>query len=221
MTQAPPRPPRLAVLLIALVVPDEQTQSVLGDLLEEFSGVAAKSDLASAYHWYWRQALPTILHLLGSGLRAAPWFMAGVVAGGTVLAELGRLFMDWSVNEGFRYLNQHVFPFVHGLSHLEVLLLNGGLILYRLTVWMLAGCIVALVCKRREMLATLAVSLICSIPALTRFLLFLRGWKDYETLLKVLPGVLLYCFGGLFAIVVGGVIVRWHRLRPLHTTSSC
>jgi hypothetical protein len=216
MTQAPPGPPRIAVLLIALFVPDEQAPSVLGDLLEEFFDVAAKSSVANAQRWYWRQALPTILHLLRSGFRAAPWFMAGVVAGGIVLAELGRLFMDWSVGEGFRYLNQHVFPYLHGVSHLEVrlevLLLNCGMILYRLTVWMLTGCIVALLCKRREMLATLALSFVCSIPALTRFLVYLRGWNRYETLLTVLP-VLLYCFGGLFAIVVGGVIVRWHRLR--------
>lgn len=74
MTQASPRPPRLAVWLIELFVPDEQASSVLGDLLEEFSDVATKSSVGNAQRWYWRQTLPTVLHLLGSGFRAAPWF---------------------------------------------------------------------------------------------------------------------------------------------------
>lgn len=218
MTQAPPRPPRLAVLLIALFVPDEQTQSVLGDLLEEFSGVAAKSGLANAYHWYWRQTLPTILHLLGSGFRAAPWFMAGVLAGGIVLVELGRLFTGWSVDKEFRYYYHYVFPYFYPGSRLKLslalLLVNGGTCLYRLTIEMLIGCIVALLSKRREMSATLALSLVCSIPALTRFLL--HGTLRYGGRFFIVA----YFFGGLFALVAGGAIVKSHRLRLRRAVSS-
>jgi hypothetical protein len=81
---------------------------------------------------------------------------------------------------------------------------------------MLIGFIVALLSKRREMLATLAVSLVCSIPALTRFLLFLQG--NYEPLRHWWPWV--YFFGGLFALVAGGAIVRSRRLRSLRAASS-
>ncbi len=220
MTQASPRPPRLAVWLIELFVPDEQAPSVLGDLLEEFSDVAAKSSIADARRWYWRQALPTILHLLRSGFRAAPWFMAGVVAGGIVLVELGRLFANWFVNEGFLFSALYVFPYSHPHSRFEIFLVvflsNSWIQLYRLTVSMLIGCIVALLSKGKEMSATLTLSLVCSIPALTRFLLFLQG--NYEALRHWLLWV--YFFGGLLALVAGGAIVKSHRLRSLRAVNS-
>jgi len=222
MTQASSRPPRLAVWLIELFVADEQAPPVHGDLLEEFSDVAAKSSIASARRWYWRQALPTVVHLLRSEFLAAPWFMAGVVAGGIFLVELGRLFMDWSVNQGFLFLNHYVFPHWPLHSRFEVFLLvflsNSGHYLYRLTLSMLIGCVVALLSKEREMSATLALSLICSIPALTRFLLFIRGTKLYS--ITDLFYVLLFCFGGLFALVAGGAIVRSHRLRSPRAASA-
>jgi len=220
MTLASPRPPWLAVWLIELFVPDEQAPSVLGDLLEEFSEVAAKSSIAHARRWYWRQALPTVLHLLGSGFRAAPRFMAGVVAGGIVLVELGWWFMGWSVNQGFLFLDLYVFPHYEPRSRLEVFLfvflLNSGHYLYRLTLSMLIGCVVALLSKGREMSATVALSLVCSIPALTRFLLFLRG--NHEVLRHWAPWV--YFFGGLVALVAGGAIVKLNRLRSIRAVSS-
>jgi hypothetical protein len=58
--------------------------------------------------------------------------------------------------------------------------------LCRLTVSMLIGVIIALACKSREMLATITVSLVCSIQAVTAFWTFLHGWKDYATLRPVL-----------------------------------
>lgn len=220
MTNASPRPPRLAAWLIELFVPNEQAQSVLGDLLEEFSDVAAKSSVANARRWYWRQALPTVLHFLASEFRAAPWLMAGVAAGGVVLVELGRLFAGWFVNEGFLFLDLFVFPYYHPHSRfaifLVVLLSNSWIQLYRLTVSMLIGCIVALLSKGKEMSATLTLSLVCSIPALTRFLLFLQG--NYEELRHWLIWV--YFFGGLFALIAGGVVVRRHRLRSLRAARS-
>jgi len=220
MTQASPRPPRLAVWLIELFVPDEQAPSVLGDLLEEFSDVAAKSSIAHAGRWYWRQTPPTVLHLLGSGFWAAPWFMAGVVAGGIVLVELGRLFTGWFVHEGLLFLDLYVFPYSHPHSRFEiflvVLLANSWTQLCRLTVSMLIGCIVALMSKGKEMSATLALSVVCSIPALTRFLLFSHG--NHEALRHWL--VWPYFFGGLFALVAGGAIVKSHRLRSLRAGCS-
>jgi len=220
MSPSPIRPPQLAVWLVELFVPDEQVQSVLGDLFEEFCDVASKSGLAHARRWYWRQTLPTILHLLGNGLRTAPWFMAGVVAGGIVLVELGRLFTGWFVHEGFLFLDLHVFPYSHPHSRFEiflvVLLANSWTQLCRLTVSMLIGCIVALMSKGKEMSATLALSVVCSIPALTRFLLFSHG--NHEALRHWL--VWPYFFGGLFALVAGNAIIKSHRLRSLRARCS-
>ena len=215
MTQASLRPPRLAVWLIELFVPDEQAPSVIGDLLEEFSGIAAKSSVAGARRWYWRQALPTVIHLLASGFRAAPWFMTGVVAGGLVLMECGWWFMGWSVNPGSFFLNHFVFPHFQPHSRFEVFLAvflaNSSIYLYRLIVTMLIGCIVALLSKRKEMSATVALSLVCSIPALTRFVLYLR--RDTEAVRHWWPWP--FFFGGLLALVAGGAIVKSLRLRSL------
>jgi hypothetical protein len=90
--------------------------------------------------------------------------------------------------------------------------------LCRLTVSVLIGCIIALACKRREMLATITVSLVYGIQSVTGFWTFLHDWKDYATLRTVLPVSLLYFFGGLFAIVIGGAFVRrvrWTRYRRI------
>jgi hypothetical protein len=69
MTKASFEPPRVAVWLIELFTPYEQAESLPGDLLEEFSDVASKSDAAYARRWYWRQTEPTISHLVRSGFR--------------------------------------------------------------------------------------------------------------------------------------------------------
>ena len=147
--------------------------------------------------------------------------MSGVVAGGIILVELGWWFMGWSFSIGINYFGQNVFSHFPVHSRLEaflvVILVNSGMHLYRLTVSMLIGCIVALLSKRREMVATLAVSLVCSIPALTRFLLFFLGTKLYGTGLLYLS---LYFFGGLFALVVGGAVVKSHRVRSFRALSS-
>ena len=45
------QPPRFAVWLVNLFTPCEQSDSILGDLLEEFSGLASKSGMAFARRW--------------------------------------------------------------------------------------------------------------------------------------------------------------------------
>jgi hypothetical protein len=67
------QPPRFAVWLVNLFTPYEQAESIPGDLLEEFSELALKSDGAFARRWYWRQSVKTIGHLIGCGFRSVPW----------------------------------------------------------------------------------------------------------------------------------------------------
>jgi hypothetical protein len=215
MTQASFHPPRVASWLIELFTPYEQAESIPGDLLEEFSDLASKSGAAYARRWFWRQTVPTISHLVRSGFQGAPWSTAGVVLGGLLLVPLGHIFSEWAIRTGMEFGNHHVLPYHH--VRLYVFLMNGGIYLIRLTVSMLIGCIIALACKKREMLATITVSLVCSIQAVTGFWTFLHGWSPPLT--AVLTGAL-YSFGGLFAIVVGGGIVRKYRFRSLHTARS-
>jgi hypothetical protein len=211
MTHVSFHPPRVAAWLIELFTPYEQAESIPGDLLEEFSDLASKSGAAYARRWFWRQTVPTISHLVRSRFRAAPWSTAAVVLGGLLLVQVGHIFSEWAIRTGTEFGNHHFLPPYHHLRF-YVFLCNVGIYLIRLTVSMLIGCIIALACKKREMLATITVSLVCSIQAVTGFWTFLHGWSPPLTI--VLIGAL-YSFGGLFAIVVGGVIVRRYRFRSL------
>lgn len=217
MTQASSvQPPRVAVWLLDLFTPYEQEESIPGDLLEEFSDVASKSGVAHARRWYWRQSVRTVFHLVRSGFRVAPWSIAGVVVGGVLLVQLGHAFAEGGIRAGNEFLSHHV----HRLSHFDLFLMNSGIYLWRLTVSMLIGCIIALACKSREMLATITVSLVCSIQAVTGFWTFFHHWKGSPPLRTALPILLLYSFGGLFAMVIGGGIVRKDRLRSLRRARS-
>ena len=69
-------PPWVASWLVDLFTPIGQTETIQGDLLEEFSEVASKSGVASARRWYWRQSVKSVAHLIGTGFRAAPWTAA-------------------------------------------------------------------------------------------------------------------------------------------------
>jgi hypothetical protein len=211
MTQASFQPPRGAVWLTELLTPYEQAESIPGDLLEEFSDVAAKSGVADARRWYWRQSVRTVFHLVRSGFRVAPWSIAGVVVGGVLLVQLGHAFAEGGIRAGNEFLSHHV----HRFSHFDLFLYNSGMYLWRLTVSMLIGCIIALGCKSREMSATITVSLVCSLQAVTGFWTFFHHWNGSPPLRIILPLILLYSFGGLFAIVVGGGIVRTYRFRSL------
>ena len=57
------QPPRIAVWLVNLFTPAKETESIPGDLLEEFSQLASKSGVTVARSWYWRQTAKTIAHL--------------------------------------------------------------------------------------------------------------------------------------------------------------
>ena len=215
------QPPRVAVWLLDLFTPYEQTESIPGDLLEEFSDVASKSGVAYARRWYWRQSVRTILHVVRSGFRVAPWSIAGAVVGGVLLVQVGHAFAEWAIRTGIeKFVNHHVLLFSTFRPALISLLVNIGMYLCRLTVAMLIGCIIALACKSREMLATITVSLVCSIQAVTGFWTFFHHWKGSPPLRTALPILLLYSFGGLFAMVIGGGIVRTYRFRSLHPARS-
>ena len=60
------QPPRIAVWLVGLFTPDQEAESIPGDLLEEFSHLASNSGVPFARRWYWRQIAKTIAHLFGN-----------------------------------------------------------------------------------------------------------------------------------------------------------
>jgi hypothetical protein len=92
-----PKPPRIAVWLIDLFTPYEQTESIPGDLLEEFTDLVSKSGVASARRWYWRQSVQTIPHLVATGLRVALWSVVCAVTVGVLLQWKGSAFPEKAV----------------------------------------------------------------------------------------------------------------------------
>src|SRR5579863_2881708 len=55
-------PPRLALWLLKVLVPMDQYDPAVGDLLEEFSDRAKDSELTTARRWFWRQTWKTTGH---------------------------------------------------------------------------------------------------------------------------------------------------------------
>jgi hypothetical protein len=71
------QPPGIAIWLIDLLIPEEQKESVKGDLLEEFSDLATKCGESSARSWYWRHSTNTIARLMFR----TPWVVATAIFG--------------------------------------------------------------------------------------------------------------------------------------------
>jgi predicted permease len=83
-------PPRLARLLIAVVVGREDRRFVLADLAEEFERLARDEGPAAARVWYWRHALGSV----GPQLRLR--------VQQTIGARAGRRGSPWAVRDDFR-----------------------------------------------------------------------------------------------------------------------
>ncbi len=73
------RPPAVAVWLIDLLIPEIQNESIKGDLLEEFSDLAAKFGESAARSWYWRHSRKTVACLMFR----TPWVVALALLSGT------------------------------------------------------------------------------------------------------------------------------------------
>lgn len=200
------QPPRLATWFVSLFTPPEQSESILGDLLEEFSCLASKSGMTFARRWYWRQAAKTITHLFDSGFRDAPWSTAAAIVGGFFLhgfvsglpgkvlsAVTDRYLFYWSA---------------HFQAYLWVL---KGMWIANLALSLFVGCMVGLAAKGREMVATVTLSLILCAMIGTAFI-----WV--ATHLPLSFGWMPWTGADSFAILVGGAVVRRCRSRvtPLH-----
>jgi CDP-diglyceride synthetase len=194
-------PPRLATWLVDLFAPAEE-ESILGDLLEEFSRLASKSGAALARRWYWRQTLKTIAHLFGSGLRLAPWSTAAAVIGGLFLVKLVSGLPDkvlLAVTE--RYLS-------YWSNHFEAYMFwaTDGMLIAHLIGSLFVGCIVALAAKGREMVATILLGLLlCALVGSSWV------WVATHRHMNVAWMLMLWSCADPFAIVVGGAIVRTRR----------
>ncbi|MGA9978549.1 MAG: permease prefix domain 2-containing transporter [Candidatus Sulfotelmatobacter sp.] len=196
------QPPRVAAWLIGLFTSDKEAEAVPGDLLEEFSQLAAGAGITFARRWYWRQTARTITHLAGAAFRSAPWMMAAVVVGGFLLHGFVSGLPDKLLSAVTdRYL---MFWSAHFRAYLWVL---NGMLIEHLVLSMFVGCIVAFVAKGREIVATVTLALVFCAMSAAAFLWVATHGPMYGV------GWMLWSCADPLAMVVGGVIVRTRRSR--------
>ena len=197
------QPPRLAVWLIRLFAPAEAAESILGDLLEEFSLLASKPGVNSAQDWYWRQTIKTVPRLAVFGFRTAPWMTVAAVAGGFLLR---RLVGPRVGPVTFAVLERYQLFFEHHLSA-YLFFASTGLDIEHLITFLLIGFIVAFSSRGREMVATAMLALIFGAMAVAGTL-----YAAIKTGNDALLWRLTWYFADSFVIVVAGAMVRAHRL---------
>jgi hypothetical protein len=202
MTQLPhsSRPPRLAAYLVELFACTEQSESVLGDLHEEFLDLASGSGVVTARRWYWRQSAKTIFHLVGAAFRTAPLSLAGVVLLGFLLERFSFGFPERLMVLVLRtqrpYSNLH-----YGFY---AWLVTYGIPLVAIIQTILVGCITAALAKGREMVATIVLTFLSAAPL---GLLLLNTGGPWSPFAYSWPFVIMELVNLLW-IIPGGVIVR-------------
>jgi hypothetical protein len=192
------QPPRIATWLVDLfTLPEEE--SILGDIVEEFSQLALRSGVPFARRWYWRQTVKTIAHLFGTGFRVAPWSTAAAVVGGFLLLRFASGLPDKVLSViTDRYL---AFWSTHFQAYMWVL---KGMVIGHLMASLFVGCMVALVAKGKEMVATMTLALVlCTLIGAALV------WV--ATHLPIDVAWMLWSCADPLAIVVGGAIVRTRR----------
>lgn len=191
------QPPRIAAWLVNLFTPPEEGESILGDLLEEFSHLASKSGVAFARRWYWRQTARTIAHLARTGFCVAPWSTISAVAGGFLLRRFVFGLPEraiFAVLERYRVFDHHFNAYLFFAST--------GIDIGRVITSMFVGCTVAVAAKRREMVATMMLGFVLSVFCGVAILATVPWGRPF--FLWTLP----WQFADWVAIVVGGAIVR-------------
>ncbi|HEX4784465.1 MAG TPA: permease prefix domain 2-containing transporter [Candidatus Sulfotelmatobacter sp.] len=194
------QPPRIATWLVNLFATEDE--SMVGDLHEEFAQVGSRSGIGVARNWYWRQSLKTIADLVGGGFRSAPWSTLGATTTGFLLLRAAHWLPDKLLNVVTeRYL-------MYWSNHFQAYLwlLNALFPAFLLTS-LFTGCVVALIAKKREMIATMALGIVLCAMILFGYLSALAQTGDFNFLWNM-P----WAFSDPIAIILGGMVVRQFRL---------
>jgi hypothetical protein len=195
-------PPRAAQWLVSLFTLAEEAESILGDLLEEFSYLASKSGAAFARRWYWRQSLKTIAHLVPTAFSIAPWSTTAGVVGGFLTRRLLAGLPERTI---FAVL--HRYPVYQYHFKTYMFFATTGIDIGHFITFLCVGCVVAFVAKGTGMAATMLLSLIFGVMAVVGCLYVVNRTGDLESLWR-----LTWYFADSLAIVIGGAIVRTRRL---------
>jgi hypothetical protein len=198
------RPPYYALWLINLFASSEETESLLGDMHEEFSDLALTSGVASARRWFWRQTIATLPHLFIKSFQGAPWSTATAVVGGFLLMRtVSRLpeMATFALLARYRVFENHFSTYVFFSTY--------GIALGHVVASLFVGFGVAVVAKRREMIATTALALVFwTLIAISWFASIWWRWPVHDAITW-----LLWQCADPVAIVVAGIMVRNRRSR--------
>ena len=194
------QPPRMATWLVHLFTSADD-ESIVGDLHEEFAQVGSRSGADAARNWYWRQSLKTIADLAGGGFRNARWSTSGAIIGGFLLLR----FAHWVPGKLLNALTDRYLMYWSNHFHAYLWLLNTLFPAYLLTT-LLTGCVVALVAKKREMIATVALAIVLCVMILLGLVSALAQSGDLYFLSSML-----WAFSDPLAIIIGGMVVREFR----------
>ena len=215
MTQSAPRTrsPRLAAWLVELFASAEQAESILGDLQEEFSVLASKSGVVFARRWYWRQSVKTIFHIFGAAFRNAPWSLGSIVLMGFLIhwfsATLPEL-VTMAILRGQRpYSNLHY--------DFYLWLINYGVPITCAVRSLLIGCVVAILARGREVVATIMLIVARSVPSVLLLLFVYEHSADREPFFAAVWHFFVLRWAlDIIGILVGGVLVRKLRSASSH-----
>jgi hypothetical protein len=203
------QPPRIAVWLIMLFAAGETGETMLGDLLEEFSAIASHSGNGFARRWFWRQTAKTIPHLFVAAFRVKPWKTFAAVASGFLLrklvARLPEPAIFWLVDR-FQIYDRHF--------EIYRFMASTAIDIAHLATFFLIGLVVALAARDREIPATAALGFLYAAMAVSGCIVMAtRGHFDW------LPRMTWYLSDSL-VIVVAGAMVRASRLRMALRSST-
>jgi hypothetical protein len=152
MTPHRAAPPPLAEWLVSLVAAPEQTATIVGDLLEEFSSIISRSGTAPARRWYWRQSVRTVADLMHGQVRHAPAETVAFAIGGFLLYVLVERVLQVSAQAVVAFSGVYSYmsavPFWRAIDTVE-----------RYVLPVMVGWTVARVARGREMMAVLSVGI--------------------------------------------------------------
>jgi hypothetical protein len=198
----------IALWLVGLFTANDRAESLQGDLLEEFSDLAAKSGIPSARRWYWRQSLKTAVVLFGSAFRLAPSSIVCAVVFGFLVSWFGS-----GLPEKFIVAVLHKFPIYPNHWNAYVFWITDGILIAAVLESLAISCVVALIAKGRELVATITLGAV--------LLAFKAGFYICAVIVlgsdSLVWPIIVNQIIQVIAILVGGIIVRELRAPPLHT----
>jgi hypothetical protein len=206
------RPPRVPSWLVGLFTSFDQTESILGDLQEEFIAITSRLGVARARRWYWRQSAKTIAHLIGNQFCISPWLIATTVFGGFVLHGVANKFTADAIVGLFFLHRHHVTPY-YTPSELKahILWMEISLSIGTAVMSLFAGCVVAVAAKEKEVTATTTLGFLITLVEVGIAVSEAKHVNADAFALLRLYHFQAQLFARALLIAIGGIIVRETR----------